>query len=182
MALRRRKQNPGSAMPIILMAGAGVAAYLAYTNGWFGTTATAVAAPPPPPSSGPGSTGNQVAKSQIVGAPAPPPPLGTIVHNGNDLAAQLAAKYMYVIPDPSLSALSTQLASAGYQLFSTSDSGNVYVRPDIANAVNADIANRVGRATSAGASQQSITNAAAETYAQIQQLITSQGLTGLGWR
>src|SRR3954469_15295142 len=88
--MARRKQNPNSAMPVLLMAGAGVAAYLAYTNGWFSSfTTTTVAVPTPKPST---SSGNPISSgAAIVGAPATPPPLGTIVNTASDIAAQAAA-------------------------------------------------------------------------------------------
>lgn len=184
MAKRRSKQNPEMG-GILLLAGAATAAYLAYANGWFGNSTIVATAPTnPQPTNG---TVNPVTNpaTQIVNAPSAPPPLGTVVNNANDIAAQIAAKFAYIIPDPSnVNALGGPIAQAGYSNLSyvldtdaisgTPVMATIYLRPDVATAVNASIQNRVDR--SGGTATPN------DTLTQIQQVMSNSGLTGLRGR
>lgn len=182
--MARTKENPETGMMLGLLAAAGVAIY-GYYQGWFGGT-TVVAAPVPSPSIG---TSNPITNpaTQIVNTPSTPPPLGTVVTTGNDVAAQLAAKYPFIIPDPSnVNGLGGALATAGYinlsyNISADGSSANpilqtIYLRPDIAAAINSDLSGRTSRA----GSQQY------DTLSQIKQVMSNANLSGLngfssGW-
>lgn len=178
----RTKQNPETGMLLLLGGGAVVAygIYAGWFNSLFGTTPTVVVTPQAPAAT---STGNPISSgAAVVNTPTTPPPLGTVVQTAADTSAQITANYPYIIPSPTMiNTLGALAAQAGYSAFSTSDMGTVYVRKDIAAAVNTDINNRVQRATQAGAASTSIANASNETFGQIQQLMTTQGLSGLGF-
>jgi hypothetical protein len=176
---RKAQQNPHSAMPILLLAGAGIAAYLAYSNGWFSSPTLAVAAPNPTPA---GATTNPVTNpaTQIVNAPSAPPPLGTVVGNANDIAAQAAAGLAYILPAQSLQNLSS-LTPNGYSPITTSDFGLVFLRNNVYQVATTDLNNRIQRAIDQGAAETSVQNATKLSLTNIQQDMSSNGITGLGF-
>lgn len=184
MAKRKSKSNP-EAGGMLLLAGVAAAAYYAYSQGWFGGgTAVATLPSTPQPTTG---TINPVINpaTQIVNTPSTPPPLGTVVNNANDIAAQLAAKYPYIIPDPSnVNALGGPIAQAGYTnvtyiidrdaVTGTPITATIYLRPDVATAVNAGVQNRMDR--SGGTADPN------DTLLQIQQAMSASSLSGLRGR
>jgi len=190
---RRKKQNPSSgATTALVLGGLGLAAYLAYANGWFTTTGI-VAAPAtggtPTPTTG---TTNPVTNpnTQIVNAPSAPPPLGTIVTNANDIAAQVTAKLPYIVPDPTV----ISSAPAGYVMVAATDkaaapAGAFYLRGDIAAKMLS--IDQIAAAAAANATGDSGTQTltlndlgsnqwAAQNPAQVLQVTGMKGLRGLG--
>lgn len=126
------RENPHSTGLIVMLGAAAVAIY-GYTQGWF-TSLTTV--PVTTPATGATQTSNPITNpaTQIVNAPSSSvPPLGTIVNNGNDIAAQAAAHLAYINP----SAAAVSQAPSGYTMVHVSDmsaapSGVIYLRNDIA--------------------------------------------------
>lgn len=152
---------------ILLLGGVGAAAYWAYSQGYlaqFGF-APAGAGPPVPATSG-------------TPAPSGPPPLGTPVTSAAAALQQVGANDAYILPDPATFAALQTALPGGYNWINTSDKGGVLLRPDVYAAVNTFIQARVQRAT--GGSPQSITNASTPSLADIQGVMTQNGLTGLG--
>ena len=84
---------------ILILAGVGVAAYFAYSQGWFSSlvpVVTPVIPPPPSPSQGPGSTGNPIPNPATVivnvPPPAPPPPVAIDEGLRNTIWAGITAR------------------------------------------------------------------------------------------
>lgn len=155
---------------ILLLGGAGLAAYGWYA-GWFANFLPATAASPAKtPAAGGGSSS----------APPPVPPLGTTVTTAADALAQVAAKDPYILPTAPVYAQLIAALPAGYQVMTTTDAGGVLLRQDVYAAVSTDVANRISRAMSSGASGASVQAAGLLTTEQIKQVMSNQGLSGLG--
>jgi len=122
------------------------------------------------------------AAGTTTAAPAvtPVPALGTTVTNANDVLRQVAANDAYILPDAATFAEFQGALPGGYQTVTTSDKGQILLRPDVYAAVQTLIANNVSRASAAGASAQSIQNASQVSLANIQQTMSTAGLSGLG--
>lgn len=173
----RQKENPKGGSMLLLLGAAGVALY-GYFNGWFSSLTTAVmASPAPTPTTG---TVNPVTNpaTQIVNAPSTPPPIGTVVTNANDLAAQAAASYMYILPAQSIGNL-LSLVPNGYTPIVTADYGTVYLRNDVFGVVSTDLQNRIARAVNAGAAATSIQQSTQLSLDQIKVDAQTAGLSGL---
>lgn len=156
----------------LLMLGAiGAAGYWAYSNGYFASfgLAPAGAAPTPAPTGG---------GTPAASAPPPVPPLGTTVTSAAQVLQQVAANDAFVIPDATTFGLFQGAVPGGYGPITTTDRGQILLRPDVLAAVNTAITNRIQKATSAGASAQSIQNAGLVSLADIQQMMTNAGLSG----
>jgi hypothetical protein len=153
---------------ILLLGGVGALAY-GYYAGWFAQFGLGpIASPAAVPASTP-------AASTV---PAPVPALGTVVHTTADALAQIKANDAFILPDAAtFAALS---GATSYQPITTTDNGQILLRPDVNSAVQSVISGRVARASTEGAATQSIQNAGQVTLAQIQQMMTNSGLSGLG--
>lgn len=159
----------GSSNTILLLGAAGVAVY-GYTQGWFNTILA--------------SFGGAAAAPAIAAKPAaavtPVPPLGTTVTNAADALRQVAANDAYVLPDAATFVSFQGALPGGYNTVTTTDKGQILLRPDVYAAVSGVLSNRVKRAADAGASATSIQNAGQTTLAEIQTMMSTQGLSGLG--
>lgn len=158
----RRKQNPDSSGILwgVILAGA---AYFAYEY-WLAPQAaasTVVAAAAPAAT---GTPTSNPAPSAVV-----TPPLGSTVSGAANVALQAAANYPYIVPDAQT--FSSTSVPSGYNVFDTSDMGNVYLRNNIYQAVTASTAS-AATATS-NATQNSV------TLAQIEAIMTAGGLSGV---
>ena len=170
-----------------LLLGAAAVAFYGYTQGWFsslfGTTAAAAT-----------STAAQQAAAAAAAAAKGPvvPPVGTVLTNAADLAAQVAAKDPYILPGPAL----IGQAPAGYSLAMDSMVGEVggtgsaqggfYVRNDVASALVA-LMNALQTATnvatggvSAPVTLETLYQYPIQNLAQLKTVMSSAGLTGLG--
>lgn len=173
----RRKSNPEHGSTLLVIGGVAVVGYLLYSNGFFNSFGTTAAAP--------ATTGNGVfptnpitAGTTIVNAPPVTPPLGTAVNTPQDLASQIKANYPYIIPGAGVGSGGAVTLAPGYSLINTTDSGPVLLRGDVASAVQTTINNRLTRA--GGASIPSLQQATDESLAQVLQVMSTQGLSGLG--
>ena len=177
-------------LPII---GIGVGGWLLYewlTNPSFFSGSTATATPITNASSGNvyGNTTNSTSGGGSGGSTnssSTVPPIGTVVSNANDIAAQAQAGLAYIIPSPSISNVSS-LTPNGYSFVSTSDAGNIFLRDDVYNSLQSSIQGRVARvqaqyqATGVQAPVSAIQSAGVVTLSQIQVLMSTQGLSGFG--
>jgi hypothetical protein len=165
----------GGGSTILLLGAAGVAIY-GYFQNWFasfGFASTAAAATPAAPAS-----------TTPAASTASVPALGSVVHSAADVAAQVAAKDPYILPDNSV----ISQAPVGYVLAANSTpaetgttNGQFYLRSDVADAVVALI-NAVNTAAGRGASASLLTlyNFPIANLAQLKTIMSSKGLTGLG--
>lgn len=169
-----------------LLIGAAGLAYYGYTQGWFSSlfgTSTA------------GSTtltAAQLAAIQAAAGSLNPPPtasatpppevpaLGTTVTNANQALQQVAANDAYILPDAGTFATLQTALPAGYNVAQTTDKGGILLRSDVYNALQTLIGNRVSKASAAGASLNSLQNASNVTLNDIQTMMSTQGLSGLG--
>lgn len=176
MARRRQKQNPNNGGMIAMLAVVGIGVY-GWMNGWF-TTQTVVATPTPAPT----PTNNPIMNpaTQIVNAPSTPPPLGTVVGNANDIAAQAAAGLAYILPVQTIGNL-TSLTPNGYSPITTSDYGTIFLRNNVYSVANTDLQNRINRAQASGASATSVQASTQLALNQIQQDMANNGIAGLGY-
>jgi hypothetical protein len=156
---------------ILILGAVGVAGWYAYSSGMlaqFGL-APAGAAPPaaPPP---PAPTGG--------GAATPPavPALGTPVTSAAQALAQVAANDAFILPDPVTAAALQSALPGGYNWIQTSDKGIIFLRPDVYAAASTLLTNRIQRA--AGASPASQQAASQISLADIQTMMSTQGLSG----
>lgn len=143
--------------------------------------------PGPSSSSGTTLTAAQIAAIQQAQAAAGTasttpsvPALGTTVTNASDALKQAAANDAFIIPDAATFSILQAAPPAGYGWIMTTDKGGILLRPDVLSAVQTAITNRVNRAVSQGAAASSIQQAGQVTLADIQQMMTTSGLTGLG--
>ena len=186
--MARSRSNPEHSGTLLLLGAAAVGAYGWYA-GWFTSLMPVTTVAPAAPAQ-PSGTTNPVLNpnTQIVNAPSTAPPLGTIVTNANDQAAQVAANYTYIVPSAAL----VSQAPSGYAMVKVSNmavapAGVIYLRNDIlqkdlatANAV-INAANAATRATmqanqSANMfSPQPLLDASSFTLADL-----SSGVSGLG--
>jgi len=108
------------------------------------------------------------------------PSMGTTVTNATDALAQVAARDAYILPDPATFATLSASLPANYGTVITTDKGGVLLRPDVYAAVEALITNRLTRAAAGGAAASSLQAAGQTTLSEIQQTMSSSGLTGFG--
>jgi len=186
---------------ILLVGVAGVGVY-GYFAGWFNSILAqfGIAAPgaTPATTSLPTQTVTpaQLAALQMAAqggaAPMPGtttaaaavPALGTMVTTAAQAAQQAAANDPWIVFGGALIGTSPP---ANYQLFNTSDLGNIWVRNDIVTAANAWLATQQAQANAA-CSAWALTNpntpcpasVPSMTLAQLQQIKTGAGLSGLG--
>lgn len=182
MAQRRQNPSGGALGPIILLGGAGIALYLAYQNNWGGIDTMfnfGTPTPAPAPASGTG-TNNPITNpnTTLINAPVAPPPLGTVATSGNQVTAQATAGYAYILPGPGID---TSTAPNGYSTLTTTDYGPVFLRNNVYSAVDTVIQNRIQRAISQGAAATSVQAAGNETLQNIQTVMSTNGLAGLGY-
>jgi len=159
----------GSSNTILLLGAAGVAVY-GYMQGWFDSILSSFG----------GGVAPVLAANKPAAAPAvtPVPPLGTTVTNAADALRQVAANDAFVIPDAATFVSFQGALPGGYNTVTTTDKGQILLRPDVYAAVSNVLSNRVKRAASAGASATSIQNAGQTTLAEIQTMMSTQGLSG----
>jgi hypothetical protein len=164
---------------ILLIGGVGFLAYEWLTGGlssFFSSFTTPVT-----------NTTTNTNSTQVMssgGSTAQVDPIGTVESTAAGIAAQANANLAYIIPSPSIGNL-IALTPSGYVSFQTSDTGLVYLRDDVATAVQTSISNTLTRATAAYASQglsvpvQDIQALATIPLGQIQNIIGSAGLSGV---
>ena len=159
-----RKRNPES-NSFIWIGLAGVAAYLAYTNGMFGsTTTTTTTGKTTGQTTAKNTTNNPIVSNTLK-------PLGTVVNSSADINAQAAANLAYIIP--STSAVSQ--APSGYTMIATQDASIApakvfYLRNDIADKL-LSLDQAVANAANVAAN---LTHAAQVAVPQMSDLGTSQ--------
>lgn len=171
---------------ILLLGGLGVAVW-GYFQGWFASfgfapgavgfdnTAAGRAAAA---AAGPGSTSSAVSGGGT--AAAGPPALGTHNVNAAQALQQVAANDAFILPDPATFAQLQAAPPSNYGFIQTTDAGGVFLRPDVYSAVQTLIQARVAKASQAGAAASSLQAAGQVSLSDIQQMMTNQGLTGLG--
>lgn len=106
------------------------------------------------------------------------PALNTPVSSVAQAAQQSAANYPYIIPASGLFNSLVTTGLSGYMPVVTTDSGAIFVRNDIGKALTTLVNNRLIRA--GGAQLSSLMNATDITLSSIQQMMQTQGLSGLG--
>lgn len=163
----------GSSNTILLLGAAGVAVY-GYMQGWFDSILSSFGVSA---AAAPVIAANKPAAAPVV---TPVPPLNTTVTNAADALRQVAANDAYVLPDAATFVSFQGALPGGYNTVTTTDKGQILLRPDVYAAVSGVLSNRVKRAADAGASATSIQNAGQTTLAEIQTMMSTQGLSGLG--
>lgn len=160
---------------LLLLGAAGVGVY-GYMNGWFTQWGF-----------GPGAVAVTPAAKQAAPAGPAIPAFGTIVHSLSDVAAQAAAKDLYIIPD----AATISQAPSGYTLVKCSDmtacpGGALYVRNDAASALVAttnSVMGAVAQATGVPATPVTLANLyqfPISDLSGLQSSIKTAGLSGMG--
>jgi len=178
----------GSSNNMILLLAAAGGAFYGYKQGWFDSILNSLGIGVPnvpattalPNPTGPTATQVAAALAMVAAKPSatPVPPLGTTVTNAADALRQVAANDAYVIPDAATFVSFQGALPGGYNTVTTTDKGQILLRPDVYAAVSGVLSNRVKRAASAGASATSIQNAGQTTLAEIQTMMSTQGLSG----
>jgi len=188
-----RKRNPERGESLLILLGVGVAGYFAYINNWLasiglpyststtvtppaaGTTAAALQSSPT--SSGASSTAAAVAGAQ---------PLGQPVNSAAAAQLQVAANYPYILVQGSLQSTTPP---SGYQLLNTS-SGNIWARNDVYAAVTSNqmalqaqqqAACTAFAMTAPPGTPCPAPTVPALTIATVQSIMSSSGLSGLGF-
>lgn len=157
---------------ILLLGAVGVAVY-GYTQGWFSQLfgVTAIPGTTTLDASQTAAIKAQLAALAAQGTNPPPtasptpaavPALGTTVTSAGQVAAQVAAKDPYILPDATTWGAYSVTPPAGYSNFNLSDKGNVLLRQDVASLANLQV----------GATGNPI------ALTDLQGLMTTKGLSG----
>lgn len=164
-------------MWVALLAGAAYLAY-EYLLAPNASASTVLAA------ASPASTGTPT--SNPVPTAVTTPPLGTQVTTEQQASLQSAANYPYIIYG---GALVNTSPPSNYQLLSTQDLGNIWVRNDVASAVQAYTTGLQAQQTAACAAFAATAppgtpcpapSVPSMTLAQVQSIMKSSNLSGLG--